>query len=110
MLTLTFPNPSHTVYAHSNFNGLGNLVRQTEINRNTFKEYLAQGPHALENQNILVGLLQELSIDPQWDMDTVISYTRLRSNMLASVFKITNMNSIGGVITNGFYKENAREL
>lgn len=110
MLTLTFPKPSNTAYAHGNFPGLNNLIRQTEINRSTAREYLFQGPHAVENQHILVGLLQTLSIDPNWDLETVVTYTQFRANMLASTFKITNMNRVGDAIQNGVYKENAREL
>jgi hypothetical protein len=88
---------------------MGNLLRVTEFNRRAFRTYVDRTPFNLENQHILVGLLQQLSIDPDWDLDYVVKYTRFRANSLCSTFKITSINRIGDPITNGFYRDNTRE-
>ena len=110
MLTLSLPDSSKFTYAGSRFPDMDNLLRQTEFNRKNFVSYVANNAFALENEHILVGLLQMLAIDPTWPLDEVISYTRFRANSLCTTFNITSINHIGGVIINGFYRENVREL
>jgi hypothetical protein len=92
------------------FAGMENLRRVTGFNERAFRAYVDQNPFNMENQHLLVGILQQLAIDPEWDLDYVISYTRFRSYSLATVFKINSINGVGEVITDGFYQEGATEL
>lgn len=109
MLTVQLPDPSTYAYARSKFPDMGNLLRQTEFNRRDFREYVDRNVFNLENQHILVGLLQMLSIDPEWSLEEVVGNTRFRANSLCTTFKITSINHIGAALTNGFYRENVRE-
>lgn len=109
MLTLSYPSPSSFVYPKVNYGSLGNLQRQTEFNRKAFRDYVADNVFNLENEHVLVGLLQQLSIDPQWDLDYVVEYTRFRANSLCTLFNITSLNHVGNVIPVGFYREATAE-
>lgn len=110
MLTLSWPNQGGFQYAKSNFTDLQNLLRQTEYNHRDFREYVSRNPFNIENEHVLVGLLQQLSINVEWTLDYVVEYTRLRANSLCTLFKIINPNSVGGLVTGGFYREGVNEL
>jgi hypothetical protein len=109
MLTLSLPDIGKFVYPRSRFAGMDNLQRVTEINRKDFRDYVDRTPFNLENQHRLVGLLQMLSIDPDWELDYVVKYTRFRANSLCTTFKITSINHIGETTVDGFYRENVQE-
>lgn len=109
MLTLSLPNPSSFVYAKAQFGRLDNLRRQTEWNRKAFRSYVLANAFNLENEHVLVGLLQQLSIDPTWDLDYVIQYTMFRSYSLCTLFKITSLSHIGAMTGEGFYREGTAE-
>lgn len=109
MLTLSYPNPSSFVYPKVNYGSLGNLHRQTEYNRKAFRDYVAVNIFNLENEHLLVGLLQQLSIDPEWDLDYVVEYTRFRANSLCTLFNITSLNHVGSPILRGFFREGTIE-
>lgn len=109
MLTLSYPTPSSFVYPKANFGSLGNLRRQTEYNRKAFADYVAVNVFNLENEHLLVGLLQQLSIDPTWSLEYVVEYTRFRAYSLCTLFKITSLNHVGHVINPGFYREATAE-
>lgn len=109
MLTLSWPNPSIFAYPKAQFGRLDNLRRQTEINRKAFKQYVFSGAFNLENEHILVGLLQQLSIDPSWDLEYVIKYTQFRSYSLCTPFKITSPSKVGEATYNGFYRDGTLE-
>lgn len=110
MLTLSWPNQVGFQYAKSNFTDLQNLQRQTEYNRKDFREYVSRNPFNIENEHVLVGLLQQLSINVEWTLDFVVEYTKLRANSLCTLFKIINPNSVGGLVPAGFYREGVNEL
>lgn len=109
MLTLSLPSPSQFVYPKVNYGGLANLRRQTEFNRKAFKEYVLDNVFNLENESLLVGLLQQLSIDPTWDLEYVVQYTRFRAYSLCTMFKITSLSHVGQAIDMGFYREATHE-
>lgn len=109
MLTLHLPRFTKENYATSNFSDMQNLHRQTEYNRRDFRVYMERTPFNIENQHPLVGLLQQLSIDPTWDLNYAIEYIRFKSNTLASEFKINNISGKGNLILNGFYREGVNE-
>lgn len=109
MLTLSFPKPTNAVYPKTRFADLGNLRRQTEYNRNTFINFVRSQPYNLENEHVLVGLLQQLSINAEWDLQYVISWARFRAYTLCTMFKITSLGHVGQALSNGFYRENVRE-
>ncbi|MNM27107.1 hypothetical protein D3C81_375910 [compost metagenome] len=109
MLTLSFPKPTTAVYPRTRFADLGNLRRQTEYNRNAFINFVRSQPYNLENEHILVGLLQQLSINAEWDLQYVISWARFRAYTLCTMFKITSLNHVGHAQYNGFYREGVCE-
>lgn len=109
MLTLSLPKPSSFVYAKAQFGRLDNLRRQTEFNRKSFRNYVLSNAFNLENQHVLVGLLQQLSIDPEWELDYVIQYTMFRSYSLCTTFNITSLSHVGSMTGEGFYREGTAE-
>lgn len=109
MLTLSFPAHTSFAYPKANFTRLDNLRRQTEFNRKQFKEYIEEDIFNLENEHLLVGLLQQLAIDPEWTLERVVEYTRFRANSLCTLFKITSLNHVGEPMRQGFYREGVVE-
>lgn len=109
MLTLSYPNPSSFVYPKVNYGRLDNLRRQTEFNRKAFRDYVATNIFNLENEHMLVGLLQQLSIDPEWTLEYVVEYTRFRAYSLCTLFKITSLSHVGHATDVGFYREATSE-
>jgi hypothetical protein len=105
MLTLSLPSPSSFVYPKVNFGKLDNLRRQAEFNRKAFKDYVRENVFNLENEHLLVGLLQQLSIDKSWDLEYVVQYTRFRAYSLCTLFNITSLSHVGSAIDTGFYRE-----
>ncbi|MNG46925.1 hypothetical protein D3C79_47890 [compost metagenome] len=110
MQTLTFPTAGSYIYPMKHYPGMNNLRRVTTFNERAFRGYVDQNPFNLENQHLLVGILQQLAIDPEWDLDYVVSYTRFRSNSLATVFKINSISGVGEPIKDGLYREGTTEL
>jgi len=88
---------------------MGNLHRQTEFNRKAFLSFIEEQTYDIENEHVLVGLLQQLSINAEWDLQYVVSYTRFRAYSLCTMFKITSMSHVGSARTDGFYRESVRE-
>lgn len=109
MLTLSLPDPSKTVYPRSNFLGMDNLLRVTELNRKDFRKDTTDEIFNLEDQHVLVGLLRHLTIDPEWTLEEVVTQTRFRANSLCSLLKITSLNKVGTALANGFYREGVLE-
>lgn len=110
MLTLPFPTPGSFNYPMKHFSGMQNLRRVTRHNQKAFEAYMNENVFVLENQFLLVGILQQLAIDPEWDIDYVVRYTQFRSYSLATVFKINSMSSSGGLIKKGLYGDGCNEL
>jgi hypothetical protein len=109
MLTLSLPKPSNFVYPTTRFGRLNDVRRHADFNRKAFRDYVSMNALDLENQHMLVGLLQQLSIDPAWDLRYVVEYTRFRSNSLCTLFKITSISHVGEATYAGFYREGVRE-
>lgn len=109
MLSLSWPNNGSFNYVHNNFTRLGNLLRVTTLNAESFKEYIHTNAFVLNTDSILGGLLRHLAIDPEWDLEYVVEYSRLRSYSLATPFKLTSISNQGSVIRDGFYKEGVLE-
>lgn len=109
MSTLSFPKPSNTVYPRLRFAEMANLQRQTEFNRKAFMDFVADQPFNMENEHTLVGLLQQLSINAEWELPYVVQYTRFRAYSLCTMYKITSLGRIGEAVTSGFYREGVRE-
>lgn len=109
MLSLSWPNQGSFNYAHNNFARLGNLLRVTTLNTESFKEYVKTSAFVLNTDSILGGILRHLAIDPEWDLEYVVEYSRLRSYSLSTPFKLTSISSSGSVIRDGFYKEGVLE-
>lgn len=109
MLTLTFPKPGNFNYPTQRFGRLNDLRRHADFNAKAFRDHVNMNAFNLENQHLLVGLLQQLSIDPDWPVEYVVEYTRFRSNSLCTLFKITSINHIGAATYHGFYREGIRE-
>lgn len=109
MLTLSLPSPSQFVYPKVNYGKMENLRRQTEFNRKAFQDYVKRNVFNLENEHLLVGLLQQLSIDKEWTLEYVVQYTRFRAYSLCTLFKITSLSHVGEAIDTGFYREATHE-
>lgn len=109
MLTLSLPKPGNFNYPTQRFGRLNDLRRHADFNAKAFRDYVNMNAFNLENQHLLVGLLQQLSIDPEWDLKTVIEYTRFRSNSLSTLFKITSINHVGGPTYYGLFRHGVRE-
>lgn len=109
MLSLQWPKNGSFNYVRNNYTRLGSLLRATSLNEESFKEYVDSNTFVTSTNSILGGLLRHLAIDPEWDLDYVIGYARLRSYSLATPFKLTSISNQGSVIRNGFYKEGVLE-
>lgn len=109
MLTVSLPKPGNFNYPTQRFGRLNDLRRHADFNAKAFRDYVNMNAFNLENQHILVGLLQQLSIDPDWSIEYVIEYTRFRSNSLCTLFKITSIHGQGGPTYEGLYREGFRE-
>lgn len=109
MLTLTLPDDDQTHYPRSNFIGMDNLLRITELNRRDFREVVTRDIFVLEDEHVLVGLLRMMTIDPEWSLEQVVAQARFRANSLCSLFKITCINRVGEPIENGFYRNGTVE-
>lgn len=72
-----------------------NLLRNHNYNIQKMWGKIEEANYNLFNQNIFVGLLQTLSIDPSWTLEYVIAYTKLRSRSLCSAFGIASQNNKG---------------
>lgn len=110
MLTLPFPTPGSFNYPMKSFSGLKNLRRVTRHNMRAFQAYMIQNEFVLENQFLLVGILQQLAIKSEWDLDQVVAHTQFHSYSLATVFKINSMSGSGGLIKHGLYGDGCNEL
>ena len=109
MNNLVLPDYSCFRYPLLNYSKLNNLHRVTESNRKAFIEKVANTSYNVENQNVLVGLLQQLAIQEEWSLEYVIAYTKLRSYSLASLFNITSINRMGDSLKNVFYYNDVNE-
>jgi len=109
MLTLSLPKPGDFNYPSQRFGRLNDLRRHADFNAKAFRDYVNMNAFNLENQHLLVGLLQQLSIDPEWTLEYVVEYTRFRSNSLCTLFKITSVHHVGAATYEGFYREGFRE-
>lgn len=109
MRALSFPKPSNTVYPRLRFADLANLRRLTAFNQKAFTRWVRDQPFNVENEHLLVGLLQQLSINAEWDLDYVVAYTRFRAYSLCTLFKITSLHHVGEATLEGFYRNNTRE-
>lgn len=76
---------------------INNVLRLDVYNTQQMKDFVGSIPYALQNQNVLVGLLQNLSIDPEWSAEYVVQYVKFRSKSLCSAFSITSPNNVGKV-------------
>lgn len=110
MLTLPYPTPGNFQYPMKGFTGISNLRRIVNFNQKSFRDYLDLNPFNLENQHPLVGLLQQLTIDPAWDLDYVIKWTQFKAYSLCTLFNINSMSGVGGVVKNGVYGRGCVEL
>lgn len=88
---------------------ISNVVRINDFNITKMKDRIDDLNYALFNQNMLVGLLQNLAIDPEWTLDYVINYTRLRSKSLCSAFKIITEHNVEGTHPNTIFYGNCNE-
>lgn len=72
---------------------INNIKRISDYNYGKMFNYINALTLNVKNQHPLVGLLQNLSIDPAWTKDYVIAYTTLRSRSLCSAFGIASQNN-----------------
>lgn len=110
MNTLTFPVFTQTSYPVLRYPAMNNLQRDTRYNRDALREHVARVNYHLPNQHVLVGLLQQLTIDPEWELEYLVSYVRLRAYSLCSLFKITNLQNVGEARKNVFYYNDMAEV
>lgn len=75
---------------------LNNVLRNNSYNVKQMWKRIGEKNLTLFNQNVLVGLLQTLSIDPDWTREYVVAYARLRSRSLCSAFEIISPHNRKG--------------
>lgn len=109
MNTLPFPSFNQFKYGLLQYPKINNLHRNTEFNRNALEEKVQRSTYQLQDQHVLVGLLKQLSISPDWDLDYVVEHARLHAPRLASLFKMTTINNMGSQIKNFFFKGECSE-
>lgn len=109
MNTLSLPSFTQSSYPLLNYGELGNLLRDTDYNRLQLMKRVAMVNYNLPNQHVLVGLLQQLAIDPDWSIEYVAAYARFRAYTLSTLFKITNIQHIGEPQENVFYYNGVSE-
>lgn len=110
MNTLPFPVFTRTTYPVLRYPMINNLQRDTRYNCEALREHVARVNYHLPNQHLLVGLLQQLTIDPEWELEYLVSYVRLRAYSLCSLFKITNLQNVGSAVKNVFYYNDMAEV
>lgn len=86
------------------------IVRRHQYNIEKMVQYGERTLPTMFNQNILVGILQHLAIDPAWSMDYVINYTRYRSRSLCSAFQIASQNNKGKQHNNTLFFNGCHEF
>lgn len=82
---------------------MGNINRISQYNIDKQFRFILSMPYNQENQNVLVGLLQNLSIDPEWELDYVVAYSRLRSGSLCSAFNVNSQSKNATATKNVVY-------
>lgn len=108
MKSLVLLDP-YITFSRYNYPLMSNLLRVDTMNKDKMFEYIDRTPYVLSNQNILVGLLQNLAIDPEWERDFVISYIQLRSKSLFSAFSIGSNSNLGKPHPNTIYHAQCTE-
>lgn len=103
MNTLPFPSFNQFKYGLLQYPKINNLLRNTEFNRKALEEKVQRSTYQLEDQHVLVGLLKQLTINPEWELDYVVEHARLRAPRLASLFKMTTINNMGSPVKNFFF-------
>ncbi|EJI5696415.1 hypothetical protein NFI00_000118 [Salmonella enterica] len=110
MNTVSLPSFTQFKYPLLNYGELGNLLRDTEFNRRALQQRVAMVNYNLPNQHVLVGLLQQLAIDPDWSIEYVATYARFRAYTLSTLFKITNIQNLGTPQSDVFYYNGVKEV
>lgn len=87
-----------------------NILRNHKYNIQKMWEKIEDMEYNLFNQNLFVGLLQNLSIDPSWTLEYVIAYTKLRSRSLCSAFGIASQNNKGVLHPDTLFYGNCKEF
>lgn len=110
MNTLSLPSFTQFKYPLLNYGPLNNLIRDTEFNRRALMQRVAMVNYNLPNQHVLVGLLQQLAISPDWSLEYVVTYARFRAYTLSTLFKITNIQHLGEPQSDVFYGNGVKEV
>ena len=110
MNTLSLPSFTQFSYPLLNYPMLNNLLRDTDYNRLQLQKRVAMVNYNLPNEHVLVGLLQQLAIDPNWSIEYVAAYARFRAYTLSTLFKITNLQHIGEPQKEVFYYNGVKEV
>lgn len=110
MNTLSLPSFTQFQYPLINYGQMANLLRGTEFNRRAIMEHVAMVNYNLPNQHVLVGLLQQLAIDPEWSLERVVAVARLRAYTLSTLFNITNRQHVDGAQEDVFYYNGVQEV
>jgi len=76
---------------------ISNVLRNNSYNVKQMWKRIGEKNLTLFNQNVLVGLLQTLSIDPDWTLEYVAAYAKLRSRSLCSAFEIISPHNRQGI-------------
>jgi|AGFS01.1.fsa_nt_gi hypothetical protein len=76
---------------------INDIVRNNNYNVRQMWKRIGEKNLNLFNQNMLVGLLQTLAVDPTWTLEYVMTYAKFRSRSLCSAFKIISNSNREGV-------------
>lgn len=87
------------------YSALGNLRRIVARDTQSFSDYIDLGNRTIQNQNPLVLLLQQFSVDVEWTPDYLISMIGSKAQSAASILDLTSLYNRGKNFTEVVYPE-----
>ena len=106
-LNITIGNHSPAVY---NYPQLSNLLRIANFNHDKCIERFQYTTYVLPNEHVLVQLLNYLGIDPEWDLDYLVSIIGMKYESAASLFDMVSIYNKGKIQHNVLYGNGYDEL
>lgn len=93
-------------YPIPEYGKLDNLNKIMARNRSRFVEFSAAGNRVVDNSHPLVKLLLELSVDPNWEPDYLMSVINTKGKRAAATANLTTLYNNGNNFQGQFFPEN----
>lgn len=106
-LEITLSNHKPAV---SSYTQMSNLKRIASYNHDYLKGWLKYNNRFYKNQKVVVQLLANLGIDPEWSLDFLVEYVELKKESIASVLNVVGIYQSGKTTHNTIYSPDYTEL